>query len=48
MVYCRTQRIQEEKKQRLRYGIRKFTGLGAASALLGSRFTNKFIGSCTD
>ncbi|HEM4736983.1 TPA: G5 domain-containing protein [Streptococcus suis] len=35
MVYCRTQRIQEEKKQRLRYGIRKFTGLGAASALLG-------------
>ncbi|HEM5268978.1 TPA: G5 domain-containing protein [Streptococcus suis] len=35
MVYSRTQRIQEEKKQRLRYGIRKFTGLGAASALLG-------------
>ncbi len=33
MVYSRTQRIQEEKK-RLRYGIRKFTGLGA-SALLG-------------
>ncbi|WP_099810396.1 G5 domain-containing protein [Streptococcus suis] len=35
MVYSRTQRIQEEKNQRLRYGIRKFTGLGAASALLG-------------
>ncbi|MDG4520509.1 G5 domain-containing protein [Streptococcus suis] len=35
MMYSRTQRIQEEKKQRLRYGIRKFTGLGAASALLG-------------
>ncbi|HEL1584990.1 TPA: G5 domain-containing protein [Streptococcus suis] len=35
MVYSRTQRIQEEKKRRLRYGIRKFTGLGAASALLG-------------
>ncbi|HFI0101431.1 TPA: G5 domain-containing protein [Streptococcus suis] len=35
MIYSRTQRIQEEKKQRLRYGIRKFTGLGAASALLG-------------
>ncbi|HEM3199027.1 TPA: G5 domain-containing protein [Streptococcus suis 14A] len=35
MVYSRIQRIQEEKKQRLRYGIRKFTGLGAASALLG-------------
>lgn len=34
-MYSRTQRIQEEKKQRLRYGIRKFTGLGAASALLG-------------